>query len=68
MGAPSQKLAKRLPGGVKLTTPAPQVLAGTYQKALGAGAPTADSVAGIIALAFNARFVLAWLLLQTLSL
>lgn len=56
MGVPSQKMAKKLPGGVKLTTPAPQVLAGNYRKALGPGAPTAVTVGGIIAAALHARF------------
>ncbi|KAL3141258.1 hypothetical protein ABBQ38_003596 [Trebouxia sp. C0009 RCD-2024] len=54
--APSQKMAKKLPGGVKLTTPAPTVLAGMYRKAVRAAAPTPDTVAGILAAALNARF------------
>lgn len=57
MVAPSQKMAKKLPGGVKLTTPAPTVLAGMYRKAVRAAAPTPDTVAGILAAALNARFV-----------
>ena len=58
VAAPSQKMARKLPGGWKLTTPAPHVLAGIYQKALGAGAPTADTIAGTAASALNARYVL----------
>ena len=53
----AQKLTKKLPVGTKLTTPAPQVLAGSYRKALGAAAPAADTVAGIIASAMNDRLV-----------
>lgn len=54
---PAPKLAKKLPVGVQLTTPAPQVLAGTYRKALGTVAPTADALAGIIMSAMNDRSV-----------
>ena len=57
MLAPSQRMAKQLSEAVKLTTPAPHVLAGIYQKALGAGAPTAVTVAGTVASALNARYV-----------
>lgn len=54
---PAPKLSKKLPVGTKLTTPAPQVLAGTYRKALGAAAPAADTAAAIIASAMNNRSV-----------
>ena len=54
---PAPKLAKKLPVGVQLATPAPQVLAGTYRKALGTAAPTADALAGIITSAMNDRSV-----------
>lgn len=55
--APSQKMAKKLPGALKLTTPAPHVLAAMYRKALRAPALTPDTVADILASALNARFV-----------
>ena len=57
MSPPAPKLSEKLPVGTKLTTAAPQVLAGTYRKALGAAVPAADTVAAIIVSAMNNRSV-----------
>lgn len=52
---PSEKQAKRLPAGVKMTSPIAQVLAGGYHKAREAKAPSMDIVAATLAAAINVR-------------
>ncbi len=52
---PSEKQAKRLSAGVKMTSPVAQVLAGGYHKAREAKAPSIDTVAATLAAAMNVR-------------
>lgn len=53
---PSEKQAKKLPAGVKMTSPIAQVLAGSYHKAREAQTPSLDTVAATLAAAINVRF------------
>lgn len=55
VSTPSEKQAKRLPAGVKMTSPIAQVLAGGYHKAGEAKAPSIDTVAATLAAAMNVR-------------
>ncbi|DBA69538.1 TPA: hypothetical protein ACH3X2_012737 [Trebouxia sp. C0005] len=54
----SEKQAKKLPAGAKMTSPIAQVLAGGYRKAHDAKAPSLDAVAATLAAAINVRSVL----------
>ena len=54
---PSEKQAKKLPAGVKMTSPIAQVLAGGYHKAHEAKAPSVDTVTATLAAAINVRSV-----------
>ena len=54
---PSEKQAKKLPAGAKMTSPIAQVLAGGYHKAHEAKAPGVDTVAATLAAAINVRSV-----------
>jgi len=55
VSVPSEKQAKRLSAGVKMTSPVAQVLAGGYHKAGKAKVPSVDTVAATLAAAMNIR-------------
>ncbi len=58
VSVPSEKQAKKLPAGVKMTSPIAQVLAGGYRKAREVKAPSLDTVAATLAAAINVRSVM----------
>ena len=58
MSRTSRKQAKLLPAGAQLTGPVLHALVGAFRRALGATAPSLESVAGTVAAATTSRQVL----------